>query len=805
MGVLDGEQSLRLLEALVVPTLAVGREGRVGWLNPAAERMLSWPSQLLVDQPIELIVPARFHSVGGQPLHDYFVERATRTPERPLRLPALRRDGVEIESEWSISATADRTLIISIQRRLESIGSDTIEEARTPGEAASGTPETLAQQQRYRLLFDHAPLGIWHFDERGVITACNDQFVRVIGSSRRALVGLNQLTLLDSFVVDCVRGALAGRRTHYEGEYRSATAGKVTPVRADFAPIRGDDGVVIGGVGILEDITERKRTEEALRESNATLRAVFDASPLPIVAMDVDTRVRMWNPAAERLFGFSAQEALGQPFPCVPAEREPEFRASFGRVVGGGVLTSFETYYRRRDGSRLEVSVSAAPLSPLAGQAAGVIAVVADISESKRVRAERARLLQQEQAARRAAEVAQRRLQLLARASAEIAGSLDEQETVKRAAHMAMPDFAQLCVVYLCADDGESHQAAAANARPDEQAKMGPALATPSRLVGEVIRSRRSHLAVEPPLGWPALEAVGGRGLICVALPVRGRVLGALVLARDSAAEPFTAEDVPFAEEIGRRAGVAIDNAQLFRRTEQALLWRDEFLSVASHELRTPVTSLSLSAQNLEAMAAEGTLAGAPHALVTRAVSTVVRQARHLGHLIEELLDLSRIQAGHFEVTPNEEVDLVEVVRAATARLARQLAIAGCALTVAAPAPVGGCWDRSRLEQVVTNLVTNALKFGAGRPIEVHVAEDGDRASLVVIDHGIGIIPEQQTQIFDRFQRGAVSARHYAGLGLGLYIVRQIVEAHRGSISVASEPGHGATFTVTLPRRRPGK
>jgi PAS domain S-box-containing protein len=734
-------------------------------------------------------------------VYDHLAERVGRTPERPLRLPALRRDGVEIETECSISAIGDGMLMISLQRREESFGVDSIEEGRGPAvDAAHPTPETMEHLQRYRLLFEHAPLGVWHFDERGVITACNDQFVRVMGSSKRALVGLSQLTLHDSFVVECVRGVLAGQRTHYEGDYRSATAGKVTPVRADFAPIRNDDGAVIGGVGILEDITERKHAEEALRESNATLRAVFEASPLPIMSFDSDTRVYMWNPAAERLFGYSEQEVLGQPFPCVPPERAAEFRAGFDRVVAGGLLAAFETYYRRRDGSRLEVSVSAAPL--FTGQNAGVIAVVSDISESKRALVERARLLELEQAARRAAEEAQHRLQILAHASAEIASSLDERETVQRAARMAMPEFAQLGVIYLREDDGTVHQVAGARSQTGEPAEVGVALAEPSPLVLEVIRSRRSHFAAQPPLGWPALEALKARALICVPLLVRGRVLGAMALARDPSAGPFAIHDLPFAEEIGRRAGVAIDNAQLFRRTEQALRWRDEFLSIASHELRTPVTSLGLSAQNLEAMVTEGTLATAPPTIVGRGVSTVVRQTRHLSHLIDELLDLSRIQAGRFEVAPNEESDLVEVVRAATGRLARQLAVADCALTVEAPVPVVGHWDRSRLEQVVTNLVTNAMKFGARKPIEVKVTDGPDRAALVVTDHGIGIAPEHQTRIFDRFQRGAVSSRHYAGLGLGLYIVRQIVEAHRGTISVASVHGQGATFTVTLPKRQ---
>ncbi|HEX9105160.1 MAG TPA: GAF domain-containing sensor histidine kinase, partial [Polyangia bacterium] len=401
--------------------------------------------------------------------------------------------------------------------------------------------------------------------------------------------------------------------------------------------------------------------------------------------------------------------------------------------------------------------------------------------------------------ARQAAEAAQSRLLLLAQVSAEIASSLDERQTMQSAARVATPSFARLCVLYHVDEDGKLHQGAVAAADGAELDAVGAALAEPPALVDEVIRGGRTRVVAAPPLGWPALEALGAHALVCAPLVVRGCVLGALVWARDRPMAPFGSDDVSLAEEIGRRAGVAIDNARLFQRTDHALRWRDEFLSVASHELRTPVTSLSLSAQNLESMAADGTLATAPPGMVARGLATVVRQARHLGHLIEELLDLTRIQAGRFEVAPSADVDLVAVVRAATGRLARQLTIAGCTLTIAADRPVVGFWDRTRLEQVVTNLVTNAMKFGAGQPIEIAVGAADHRASLAVTDHGIGIPPDQQALIFDRFQRGGVSSRHYAGLGLGLHIVRQIVEAHHGAIAVASTPGRGSTFTVTLP------
>jgi PAS domain S-box-containing protein len=773
---LDPASALELLEGLVVPTLAIGADGRVRWANAASERLLAWPRELLDGQPLDSLFPRRYRAKSGEPLYRYFLEHAKSAPERSFGMSCLRRDGVEIEVDCSVSLIGG-ALTLTLMRRPESFGGALVQEG-------------IESEQRYRLVFDHAPLALWHFDARGVITACNEPFVRVMGSSKRALIGLNQLTLQDSFVVDCVRGALAGQRMHYEGDYRSATGGKVTPVRADFASIRSEDGTITGGVGIMEDITERKRAEDAMRASNATLRAVFEASPLPIISLHPDGRVRMWNPAAEAVFGWPAAEVVGQPVPGIPAERSKEFFERFRQILEGEVLLNFETYYKNKEGQDVDVSVSSAPLVVREGEVAGTITVLADITERKRASLERTHLLENERAARQAAESAQLRLELLAEASTVIASSLDYKDTVQRTARMALPRFAQRAAVVLLDVTGL------------EGVKEGP----PEQQGGAWLAASRPDPLPhgnEPMVVAPGVIDSGrsfvGEELLCVPLMVLGRTLGALWLRRAPGEPAFTSADVHVAEEMGRRAGIAIDNARLFRQTEQALRSRDEFLSIASHELRTPVTSLRLAIQNLESMASEGTLAQAPAAVVARGLSTAVRQSQHLGRLIEELLDISRIQAGRFELALRDGIDLAQLSRTMVTRLERELGMANCPVTIDAPQPVVGRWDVGRLDQVLTNLLTNAMKFGAGRPIEITVRSGGGSAVLAVTDQGIGIEAEAQARIFDRFERG-VSAQHYGGLGLGLYIVRQIVEAHRGTISVRSEVGRGSTFTVTLPR-----
>jgi len=251
-------------------------------------------------------------------------------------------------------------------------------------------------------------------------------------------------------------------------------------------------------------------------------------------------------------------------------------------------------------------------------------------------------------------------------------------------------------------------------------------------------------------------------------------------------------------DEIGLLAGafnrMLAEIAHRQKEAREAVRLRDEFLSVASHELRTPVTSLQLAVQSALTIGQEN---GAPPGFLKHALESAERQTRRLGRLVDALLDVSRIQAGRLELQ-REATDLAHVTRDVVGLLEADARRAGCQVRLDAEQPVVGNWDRARLDQIVTNLLSNAIKYGAGAPIRISVRGVEGWARLAVRDEGIGLAPSERGRIFERFER-AVSSKHYGGLGLGLYIVRRIVDAHGGQIAVESAPGAGAQFIVELP------
>ncbi len=390
---------------------------------------------------------------------------------------------------------------------------------------------------------------------------------------------------------------------------------------------------------------------------------------------------------------------------------------------------------------------------------------------------------------------AEQSVRFLADASASLVRSLDHTTIVSRIGELAVPFLADWCAVYPSNDEDPDVQGAVLHPAhlADRSMLDPPAHSLLSEAIAEVAASgeasiwgvgdgRGSHL---PP---------GTQAILSVPLAARDRGLGVLVCG---GGRPYGEGDRILARELAHRAAFAMDNARLYAQAQRAVSVRDEFLSIASHELKTPLTSLTLVAQGL----VQGAIEKGGTRDLGRVLQILDRQVAQLSKLVDDLLSVSRIHAGRLHLNV-EDVDLADVVRDVADSFESQAARAGCTISVRTGEAVVGRWDRARLEQVVTNLVANALKFGAGEPIEIELSGGAHSATLEVTDHGVGILPERMDSIFDRFQRAAPAA-HYGGLGLGLYITKQIVTALGGSVAPRSEPGVYTTFTVELPMRGP--
>jgi PAS domain S-box-containing protein len=529
--------------------------------------------------------------------------------------------------------------------------------------------------------------------------------------------------------------------------------------------------------------------------------AVLDTAGALVVVLDRKGRIVRFNRACERTTGWRFEEVRGRPlwdFLLLP-EEAAAVREVFGRLVSGDFPNTHENHWVARDGARRRIAWSNTALLGPGGAVRHVIGTGIDVTAQR----------QAEEALRRQAA----RLEALADASHAFSSALDYRTTLDTVARCLADLIGDSCLVRVVSDDGAWLELVAYAHRNPERGALVRAIqeSSPQRvdegLTGRVIRTGVSLLvpllteerirADMKPQYWPYLGGV--TSLLIAPLRARGRVFGHVTLLRDAPGPAYGAEDQAFLEDLAARAADCIENARLYGLAQAAVAARDEFLSIASHELRTPLTALKLAAQNLKRVALA--TCGDAADQVRNSVDAAERQGVRLEKLISALLDVSRIQVGRIELAP-EELDLGTLVAETLAQFEEQIAETGSRVATRVEGQVRGRWDRLRLGQVVTNLVSNAVKYGEGKPIEIGIEGNGERVRLSVRDHGIGLAEESQHRIFQRFVR-ASQARNYGGLGLGLYIARRLTEAHGGTVHVTSAPGEGSTFTVELPVRGP--
>jgi PAS domain S-box-containing protein len=585
-----------------------------------------------------------------------------------------------------------------------------------------------------------------------------------------------------------------------------ARDGREVPVDDSGGPIRNAKGEVIGAVLVFRDVSGRRRAEaeraallERLEAERAFLEAVLQQMPGGVVIAEGGTgKILLRNergalPTSDEVPPPARLEDYGRfqnlfPDPRYPTfERWPLLRA----LRGGEVVTGEEMTYRRADGSLGTIRANAAPVRDRAGRTLAAVTTFFDVTEARR---------------------AEDAVRFLAEAGAVLGAALDYEATLADLARLVVPRLADWCSVHVVDEDGTSRQLAVAHVDPakvemardlarryppDPDAPTGiPALLRTgkSSLVPEITeemleRAARDadHLAI--------VRGLGLRSYMAVPLLARGRVLGALAFVAAESGRRYGPDDLALAEELGRRGGLAVDNARLYREAREADRRKDEFLAMLSHELRNPLAPIRNAVAVLR-------LRGADAETVAWAREIVERQSAHLARLVDDLLDASRLTRRKVRLR-QERLDLGALVRTTCDDHRGDLEAAGLALEVEAPAgPVWVSGDRTRLAQVLGNLLANAAKFtDRGGRATVRLAAAGDRAAVAVSDTGVGVDPAMLPRLFEAFSQADRSLeRSQGGLGLGLALVKGLVELHGGGVRADSAgPGRGATFTFWLP------
>lgn len=877
---------------------------RIVFWNQGAERLYGWSAQ----------------EVMGRVTHEFL---QTQFPESRDALDRFLATGAQWEGEL-VHARKDGSRVIVESR--QTLRRDTRGEALAILEINRDITERKQREQenqeQYRTIVRTANEGIWLIDTEARTLFINERMAEMLGYPVEDLVG----HMVPEFVFpedvpaarERIGSNLAGHFEQFDFRFRRKD-GTPLPVLACTSPARDGRGEITGALGMFSDLRERQHLEQARHH----LAALVESAAIPIIGKTREGLITSWNSAAERLYGYSTQEIVGRPITLLfPEDRQDEFVQIMERIGQGEQVDLYETVRRRKDGTLLPVSITVSPLYAGSGQIVGASDIAHDISGRKRL---------------------EKQDQFLMEMSRVLSSSIDYQQTLANLAHLVVPQLADWFIVDLVDAHGRFQRVELTHTNPEvarrarlfrERYPLDPDAPTgPARVV------RTGEAELYPEISDAMLVAssrneeelalarqIGYSSAMIVPLVARGSTIGVVSFVAAESGTHYDAQDLALAEEVGRRVGIALEHARLYREAQQArdqlaiilqevadgifvyapdsrLLYanetavratgysslqemlatsplevtrryelvdeqgqplplsqlthlrvlagepeaqaivgsrvvgagqperwsivisrpvrdergaitmvvtithditermlaehrKDEFISMASHELKTPVTSLKGFTYVLQRRLSKLGETQALHYL-----ARMDAQLDKLTNLIDELLDISRMQSGKL-LLRTEPVDLDDLVEETVENVQATTATHQLSLEGSTGAQVLG--DRDRLGQVFINLLTNAIKYSSkAERVIVHLSldDDGQYVRIDVQDFGIGIDQVHQKKIFERFyQVTDPEEKTYPGLGIGLYISHEIVARHGGRLWVESRKGHGSTFFVALPR-----
>ena len=661
--------------------------------------------------------------------------------------------------------------------------------------------EPRLDERRLRELFDRTFQFIGLLSPDGTLLEINRTALDLIGASREDVVGLPfwdtpfWRTAEDRDRLRAgVAAAAAGEFVRYETEHEAAGGGTIV-VDLSLKPVRGEDGRVELIIPEGRDITDAKRAEEALRISEAKFSGIVSISSDAILSIDVSQTIIHFNRGAEEIFGYREDEILGQPLEILIPEAFRRAHRHHVEAFGASPVAARRMGERseiaglRKNGEEFPAEASISKLD-LGGSRIYTV-VLRDITQRKRV------------------ERAQR---FLAEAGAVLASSLDFDTTLESIVRLAVPTLADWCVIYAAEPDDRIRRLHSAHADGEKEHLL-------ERLATYPIEASRPHPVIEVlRTGTASLEndvaearvdafasdaehgriqrALGMRSWLVVPLTARGEAHGAIGFYRAAARRGFEPDEVALAHDLAGRAALAMDNARLYGEARRAIEARDDLLAVVSHDLGNPLSAIRIGTSLLLKHLPREELgtAGWQH------LDGIRQSVEQMERLIENLLQVKRLEAGLLTLNRRSH-RVASLVRAAVEALApvaraRSLTL-DCHLSDDLPNVLA---DSDRIHQVFSNLIGNSIKFTPeGGAITVEAAREGAEVRFCVADTGIGIPPGALPRIFDRFWQARETRPKGKGIGLGLSIVKGIVDAHDGRIWVESREGVGTTFHFTLP------
>ncbi len=642
--------------------------------------------------------------------------------------------------------------------------------------------ELRHSEEKFRSIFENSPLGLVHCDAQGIVTTCNDSFVRIIGTPRENMIGLDCMRdLNDEKLTEAVIEALAGRTGHYEGEYTSLITNKTVHIRSDIAPIVGYDGSVNGAIGLYEDVSVRLRMEKELRESEEKYRRLHETMRDAFVIVDMTGSIQEVNQAYQDMLGYSSEELRSLTYVDLTPEKWHSIEAGIVRdqILPKGYSDIYEKEYRKKDGTILPVELRTFLMRDEVGTPYSMWAIVRDVSQRK----------QNEAAIRDLNKNLERRVR---ERTAELSAEIEERKQIEKALRESEGKYKAL---YEASGDGillMDRNGAILDANRASLYMFGYSLdeirgtkikdlihpedfeIVPYRfqelLIGEFLRVDRRMRKKNG--SYVTVEIIGTR--------IEENLFQGIY--RD------ITERIQMQDLLRTRAGELTESNEQLLRSNKDL---EQFAYVASHDLQEPLRTVTSALQMFE-KEHRGKFGKRSDQLIDFAVGG----AKKMQSLIRDLLAYSRLNARE----SFGAADMKEVLDESTENLRSLIGEKNSHITYDEMPTISG--DPVQLVQLLQNLIGNALKFGPATSPKVHVSarKDGHEWVFSVKDNGIGIQEKYFEKIFVIFQqlskKGPVD-----GTGIGLAIAKKIVERHCGRIWVESEIGVGSTFYFTIPDR----